>query len=85
MLILDEATSSVDSNSERLIQRATDKITEHQTSIIIAHRLATVKKADRIIVMDKGLIVEQGSHTELLEKDGYYKTLYDMQFASEVA
>lgn len=85
VLILDEATSSVDSNSERLIQRATDKITEHQTSIIIAHRLATVKKADRIIVMDKGLIVEQGSHTELLEKDGYYKTLYDMQFASEVA
>jgi len=85
VLILDEATSSIDSYSEKLIQDATDKITKHQTSIIIAHRLTTVKKADRIIVMDKGQIVEQGSHNELLEKDGYYKNLYDMQFASEVA
>ncbi len=85
ILILDEATSSIDSYSERLIQQATDKITRHQTSIIIAHRLTTVKKADRIIVMDKGKIVEQGSHLELLEKNGYYKTLYDMQFANEVA
>jgi subfamily B ATP-binding cassette protein MsbA len=85
VLILDEATSSIDSYSEKLIQQATDKITKNQTSIIIAHRLATVKKADRIIVMDKGQIVEQGSHLELLNKDGYYKTLYDMQFASEVA
>jgi subfamily B ATP-binding cassette protein MsbA len=85
ILILDEATSSIDSYSEKLIQEATDKITRHQTSIIIAHRLTTVKKADRIIVMDKGEIVEQGSHLELLEKNGYYKTLYDMQFANEVA
>ncbi len=85
VLILDEATSSIDSYSEKLIQKATDKITQHQTSIIIAHRLTTVKKADRIIVMDKGEIVEQGSHTELLKKDGYYKTLYNMQFASDVA
>jgi len=85
VLILDEATSSIDSYSEKLIQEATDKITQHQTSIIIAHRLTTVKKADRIIVMDKGKIVEQGSHKELLANDGYYKTLYDMQFASEVA
>jgi len=85
VLILDEATSSIDSYSEKLIQEATDKITKHQTSIIIAHRLTTIKKADRIIVMDKGEIVEQGSHLELLEKDGYYKTLYNMQFASEVA
>jgi subfamily B ATP-binding cassette protein MsbA len=85
ILILDEATSSIDSYSEKLIQEATDKITQHQTSIIIAHRLTTVKKADRIIVMDKGEIVEQGSHLELLEKNGYYKTLYDMQFANEVA
>ena len=84
VLILDEATSSIDSYSEKLIQDATDKITKHQTSIIIAHRLTTVKKADRIIVMDKGEIVEQGSHMELLEKNGYYKTLYDMQFANEV-
>lgn len=85
VLILDEATSSIDSYSEKLIQDATDKITQHQTSIIIAHRLTTVKKADRIIVMDKGEIVEQGSHAELLRKEGYYKTLYDMQFANEVA
>ncbi|MFK5959334.1 MAG: ABC transporter ATP-binding protein [Lutibacter sp.] len=85
VLILDEATSSIDSYSEKLIQNATDKITKHQTSIIIAHRLTTVKKADRIIVMDKGEIVEQGSHVELLSKDGYYKTLYNMQFVSEVA
>lgn len=83
ILILDEATSSIDSYSEKLIQEATDKITRHQTSIIIAHRLTTIKKADKIIVMDKGHIVEQGSHLELLEKNGYYKTLYDMQFAGE--
>ena len=83
ILILDEATSSIDSYSEKLIQEATDKITRHQTSIIIAHRLTTIKKADRIIVMDKGNIVEQGSHLELLEKNGYYKMLYDMQFAGE--
>jgi len=85
VLILDEATSSIDSYSEKLIQKATDKITKHQTSIIIAHRLTTVKKADRIIVMDNGEIVEQGSHLELLAKNGYYKTLYNMQFANEVA
>jgi subfamily B ATP-binding cassette protein MsbA len=84
VLILDEATSSIDSYSEKLIQQATDKITQYQTSIIIAHRLATVKKANRIIVMDKGTIVEQGTHNELLEKNGYYKNLYDMQFANEV-
>ena len=85
VLILDEATSSIDSYSEKLIQEATEKITKHQTSIIIAHRLTTVKKADRIIVMDKGKIVEQGSHVELLKADGYYRTLYNMQFANEVA
>jgi subfamily B ATP-binding cassette protein MsbA len=85
VLILDEATSSIDSYSEKLIQQATEKITRNQTSIIIAHRLTTVKKADRIIVMDKGEIVEQGSHAELLAQDGYYKSLYDMQFAKEIA
>ena len=82
ILILDEATSSIDSHSEQLIQQATEKITQNRTSIIIAHRLATIKKADRIIVMDQGLIVEQGTHLELLKKqDGYYKVLYDKQFS----
>ncbi len=86
ILILDEATSSVDANAEQMIQYATETITKDRTSIVIAHRLATIKKADKIIVMDKGLIVEEGSHTELLEKEnGYYKNLYDKQFSLEVA
>ena len=81
ILILDEATSSVDSYTEQLIQDATDTITAGRTSIIIAHRLATVKKADRIIVLDAGKIVEQGSHKELLKiENGYYKNLYEVQF-----
>lgn len=82
ILILDEATSSIDSYSEELIQRATETITKGRTSIIIAHRLATIVNADKIVVMDKGLIVEQGTHQELLNKtDGYYKNLYDSQFS----
>ena len=80
ILILDEATSSIDSQSELLIQKATDIITKDRTSLIIAHRLATIKKADKIIVMDKGLIVEQGSHQELLNLKGNYYNLYEMQF-----
>ncbi len=86
ILILDEATSSVDSHAEQMIQYATDTITKGRTSIVIAHRLATIKKADKIIVMDKGLIVEEGSHKELLAKEnGYYKNLYDKQFSLELA
>lgn len=82
ILILDEATSSIDSHSEKLIQFATDKITLNRTSIIIAHRLATVKKVDKIIVMDKGEIKEIGTHKELLKiENGFYKNLYDKQFA----
>ena len=81
ILVLDEATSSVDSYSEQLIQQATDKITNGRTSIVIAHRLATIQKADNIIVMEAGQIVEQGTHNELLKKkDGYYKNLYEVQF-----
>jgi subfamily B ATP-binding cassette protein MsbA len=81
ILILDEATSSVDMHAEQLIQTATDKMTRNRTSIVIAHRLATVQKADRIIVMDKGNIVEEGTHDALLKNhQGYYKHLYEVQF-----
>ncbi len=82
ILILDEATSSIDTYSEELIQNATETITKDRTSIVIAHRLATIINADKIIVMDKGIIVESGTHHELVNKqDGYYKNLYDSQFS----
>jgi len=82
ILILDEATSSIDTYSEELIQRATETITKGRTSIVIAHRLATIVNADKIVVMDKGLIVEEGTHQELINKEsGYYKNLYDSQFS----
>ena len=84
ILILDEATSSVDSESEQLIQRATEQITKGRTSIVIAHRLSTIQKADRIVVMEKGELVEIGSHQELLQlENGYYRRLYDMQFFNQ--
>ncbi|RRQ49183.1 ABC transporter ATP-binding protein [Maribacter algicola] len=83
ILVLDEATSSIDTYSERLIQQATEKITQGRTSIVIAHRLATIKKADKIIVMDAGNIVEMGTHKELLKKGGYYRNLYEAQFLAE--
>ncbi|MBC7525814.1 MAG: ABC transporter ATP-binding protein [Flavobacterium sp.] len=82
ILILDEATSSIDTYSEELIQKATETITKNRTSIVIAHRLATIINASKIIVMDKGQIVESGTHQELVTlKDGYYKNLYDSQFS----
>lgn len=84
ILILDEATSSIDHESEKLIQRATEKITQNRTSIIIAHRLSTIEKADKIIVMDQGKIVEEGRHTELLQQEGYYATLYKSQLKKEI-
>ncbi len=85
ILILDEATSSIDTYSEELIQTATETITQNRTSIVIAHRLATIVNADKIVVMDKGLVVEQGTHHELLQLDnGFYKNLYDSQFAIAV-
>ena len=80
ILVLDEATSSVDTESEQMIQQATDTLITGRTSIIIAHRLSTIRKADRIIVLDKGEIKEMGTHEELLEKGGFYAKLHQMQF-----
>jgi ATP-binding cassette subfamily B multidrug efflux pump len=80
VLILDEATSSVDTESEMLIQHAIDTLIKGRTSIIIAHRLSTIRKADKIIVLDKGEVKEAGTHEELLQKGGFYAQLYEMQF-----
>jgi ATP-binding cassette, subfamily B, multidrug efflux pump len=80
MLILDEATSSVDTRTELLIQKAMDQLMEERTSFVIAHRLSTIKNADLILVMHDGSIVEQGKHEELLSKNGYYASLYNSQF-----
>lgn len=85
ILILDEATSSIDSESERLIQTAIDKMIEGRTSIVIAHRLSTIRKADKIIVLDRGEIVEAGSHSDLMEKQGYYFRLHKLQFEKQEA
>ena len=83
ILILDEATSSIDAYLEALIQKATLTITKNRTSIVIAHRLATVINADKIVVLDKGIVVEEGNHQQLLQKeDGYYKKLYEAQFVN---
>ena len=83
ILILDEATSSIDTESEALIQQATDVLTEGRTSIVIAHRLSTIQKADKIIVLEAGKIIEQGTHQELLDLNGHYKKLFELQFKNE--
>jgi len=79
-LILDEATSNVDTRTEELVQQAMDKLTQGKTSFIIAHRLSTIKNADLILVMKDGNIIEQGNHNELMEKQGAYAELYNSQF-----
>ena len=80
-MILDEATSSVDTRTEQQIQKAMDHLMEGRTSFVIAHRLSTIRNADLILVMKDGDIIEQGSHEELLEKNGFYADLYRSQFA----
>lgn len=83
MLILDEATSNVDTRTEEQIQEAMDNLTRGRTSFVIAHRLSTIKNADLILVMRDGNIVEQGNHEQLLAQNGFYATLYNSQFAGE--
>lgn len=83
ILIMDEATSSIDAYTELIIQKALDKVLKNRTSIIIAHRLSTVRNSDKIVVLEEGRIIEQGSHDQLILKDGLYKQLYDMQFKYE--
>ncbi|MGC4234074.1 MAG: ABC transporter ATP-binding protein [Niabella sp.] len=85
ILVLDEATSSIDTESEILIQKATDKLIQGRTSIVIAHRLSTIRKADKILVLDKGVLKEAGTHTELLAQGGFYAQLHKMQFEKEMA
>ena len=81
MLILDEATSSVDTRTELLIQRAMDALTVDRTSFVIAHRLSTIKNADLILVMREGHVIESGTHEQLMAKGGFYNELYNSQFA----
>ena len=81
--MLDEATSSIDTESEILIQNATDVLTKNRTSIIIAHRLSTIQKANKILVLENGKIIESGTHSELLALNGHYKHLVDLQFKEE--
>jgi len=80
ILILDEATASLDSESEKKVHQAIDNVIKDRTVLVIAHRLSTIVNADKIIVMDKGKIVEQGNHKELLELNGIYKRLYQIQY-----
>ena len=84
ILILDEATSSVDSETEELISSATQVLTKGRTSIIVAHRLATIQGADKIIVLDHGEIIEIGNHQQLLAKNGTYKSLFEIQFKHQL-
>jgi len=85
ILILDEATSSIDTESELLIEKAIDTLIAGRTSIVIAHRLSTIRKANQIIVLDKGELKEKGNHAELLKEGGFYARLHEMQFGKKKA
>ena len=83
LLILDEATSALDAESERFVQRAIANLIRNRTTIVIAHRLSTIRRADQIVVMEAGRIIEMGTHEELLARGGQYRKLYELQFADE--
>ena len=83
ILILDEATSALDTESERLVQQAIERLMHHRTVLVIAHRLATVRNADEIVVLEAGRVVQRGTHEELLQTSGLYRRLYDLQFRDE--
>ncbi|TVQ72140.1 MAG: ATP-binding cassette domain-containing protein, partial [Oceanospirillales bacterium] len=83
LLILDEATSALDTESERFIQTALEHVIKDRSTLVIAHRLSTIERADRILVMEQGVVVEQGSHAELLAQNGSYARLYNMQFTQD--
>ena len=85
ILILDEATSALDTESERVVQEALDRLMVGRTSFVIAHRLSTIKNADKIMVLEKGRLVEQGTHDELMQLDGLYAHLYKIQYRSKEA
>ena len=85
LLVLDEATANVDTETEWLIQRALERLMDGRTSIIIAHRLSTIRQVDRILVMHKGRLVEQGTHTALIEQNGLYARLYELQYRDQEA
>jgi subfamily B ATP-binding cassette protein MsbA len=82
ILVLDEATSALDTEAERHIQAALEELMQHRTTLVIAHRLSTIEHADRIVVLDRGRIVEQGGHSDLLARGGYYAKLHRMQFGA---